>query len=187
MMLREEIMVIIKSYNDNIRNMMAIYPLIAGFAWSIDNAFLQFIPMVFVLAIYLANQSNWLANCKISAYMIVALNESKISWEQYNAIYNTKSFQRIGKKLDIFNISPHYYITLMMCYIMSLYKNYLLCYNTSDNSKNGLVWNLIISTVIAVAIFLVFVYYRHDFERIRYQYIEKWERILNIVKDVKHS
>lgn len=179
MMLREEIMVIIKSYYDNIRNMIAIYPLIAGFAWNINNVFIQFLPMVFVLAIYIANQANWLATCKISAYMIVVLKESKISWEQYNAIYNNRIFGRIGKRLDIFRITPHYYVTLVICYIMSLYKNYLLYFNNVDNHNNGLYGNFLISTVIAVLIFFTFVYCCHDFEKIRYQNIERWEKVIN--------
>ncbi|MGM9531225.1 hypothetical protein [Intestinibacter sp.] len=187
MMLREEIMVIIKSYYDNIRNMVAIYPLVAGFAWNIDNAFVQFVPMVFVLVTYLVNQANWLANCKLSAYMTVALNECKISWEQHNALYNNRKFGRIGKKFDIFGISPHYYITLLMCYIMSLYKNYLLNYNVIHRSEDVFYGNVIISTVIAAVIFTAFVYFRHDFESIRYQNIERWERVLSEANDYKRT
>lgn len=181
-MLREEIMIIIKSYYENLRNMVAVYPVIMGFAWTVGSPYFMFAPMILILAIYYLHQSYWVANCKMASYMMVVLKDVEINWEFYNHKFNIK--EKVSPKVNysFLGVSPHYFLPLIGCYMFALLNLFINKLNYDERFN----MHFISITAIMIGIFLLLKYSRKDFEKLKKEYMKMWEDILK-EKQVKEA
>ena len=172
--LREEIMAINKSYNDNLRNMVAIYPLISTFSWEISSPYFQFIPMLFVILIYFVNQSYWKASCKIATYINIVLKDVDIQWERLHPLFDSRINKMANQYKGTFcSISPHYYIPLLASLVLAVYKAYVLNFGTEE-----FLYNIFFIWIIVAVFFLIFIYARSNVSKLRMEYADIWQDVV---------
>lgn len=173
-MLREEIMTILKSYYENLKNMFYVYSVILGFAWTVDSPYFMFTPMILVVTVYFLHQSYWVYICKISSYMMTVLDNVKINWETYNHEFNIK--EKVSPKVNysFLGVSPHYFLPLIGCYMFALLNLFVNKFRYNENFDI----HFISITAIMLGIFLLLKYSRRNFEELKEEYMKMWEEIL---------